>query len=109
MRHEQHLACDLPVSMTTAALGGTVDVPTIDGGKTTIKIPAGTQTGYETKLKGKGMPVLRGASFGDLFVRVRVETPTNLSKNKRAADRVCQRRKRRAGRDRLYGRREKVF
>lgn len=83
VRHEQHLACDLPVSMTTAALGGTVDVPTIDGGKTTIKIPSGTQTGYETKLKGKGMPVLRGASFGDLFVRVRVETPTNLSKKQK--------------------------
>ena len=83
IRQEQHLACEVPIPMTTAALGGTVDVPTIDGGKTTIKIPAGTQTGYETKLKGKGMPVLRGSSFGDLFVRIRVETPTNLSKRQK--------------------------
>lgn len=83
IRRDQHLMCEVPISMTTAALGGTIDIPTIDGGTTTVKIPASTQTGYEIKLKGKGMPVLRSSSVGDLYVHVQVETPTNLTKRQK--------------------------
>jgi molecular chaperone DnaJ len=77
------LHCRVPVSMVTAALGGEVEVPSIDGGKARVKIPAGTQTGRRFRLAGKGMPVLRTKQTGDMYVQVTVETPQNLTKRQR--------------------------
>jgi molecular chaperone DnaJ len=71
------------VSMTTAALGGEFEVPTIDGGKTRVKIPEGTQSGRRFRLQAKGMPVLRSKQLGDMYVQVGVETPQNLTKRQR--------------------------
>jgi molecular chaperone DnaJ len=71
------------ISMTTAALGGEFEVPTIDGGKTRVKIPEGTQSGRRFRLQGKGMPVLRSKQVGDMYVQVSVETPQNLTKRQR--------------------------
>ena len=73
----------VPVSMTTAALGDQIDIPTIDGGKSKVSIPSGTQTGQQFRLKGKGMSVLRSPSRGDMFVEIAVETPANLTKKQR--------------------------
>lgn len=75
-----NLHCRVPIAVVTAALGGSVEVPTLDGGRTEVKIPKGTQTGQQFRLKGKGMPVLRSDSKGDLFIEIFVETPVNLSK-----------------------------
>ncbi|MBN2752497.1 MAG: molecular chaperone DnaJ [Rhodospirillaceae bacterium] len=72
--------CTMPIPMTTAALGGCVEVPTIDGGRTTVEIPRGTQNGAQFRQKNKGMSVLRSPARGDMFVRTVVETPVNLSK-----------------------------
>lgn len=77
------LYCRVPVSLTTAALGGQIDVPTIDGGKTKVKVTEGTQTGKQFRLKGKGMPVLRSQQVGDMYIQVTVETPQNLSRKQR--------------------------
>jgi molecular chaperone DnaJ len=71
------------ISMTTAALGGEFEVPTIDGGKTRVKIPDGTQSGRRFRLHGKGMPVLRSKQLGDMYVQVMVETPQSLTKRQR--------------------------
>jgi molecular chaperone DnaJ len=73
----------VPISMGTAALGGDFEVPTIDGGKTRVKVPEGTQSGRRFRLQGKGMPVLRVKQFGDMYVQVVVETPQNLTKRQR--------------------------
>jgi len=75
--------CRVPVSVTTAALGGDFEVPTIDGGKTRVKVPDGTQTGKQFRLKGKGMPVLRSGRVGDMYIQVAVETPRNLTRRQR--------------------------
>jgi molecular chaperone DnaJ len=77
------LHCRVPISMVSAALGGEFEVPSIDGGKARVKIPAGTQTGRRFRLSGKGMPVLRSKQAGDMYVQVSVETPQNLSKKQR--------------------------
>ena len=77
------LHCRAPISMTTAALGGEFEVPTIDGGKTRVKIPEGTQSGRRFRLQSKGMPVLRSKQIGDMYVQVVVETPQNLTKRQR--------------------------
>ena len=77
------LFCRVPVSMTTAALGGQFEVTTLDGSKTRVKVPEGTQTGKQFRLKGKGMPVMRTSNFGDLYIQVAVETPQNLTKRQR--------------------------
>ena len=69
--------------MTTAALGGEIDAPTLDGGKTRVKVPAGVQSGKQLRLRGKGMPALRGAGAGDLYIELAVETPVNLSARQR--------------------------
>jgi molecular chaperone DnaJ len=69
--------------MTTAALGGEIDAPTLDGGKTRVKVPAGVQSGKQLRLRGKGMPALRGAGAGDLYIELAVETPVNLSHRQR--------------------------
>ena len=75
--------CRVPVSMTTAALGGEFQVPTIDGGKTRVKIPEGTQSGKQFRLKSKGMPVLRSSRIGDMYIQVVVETPRALTRRQR--------------------------
>jgi molecular chaperone DnaJ len=77
------LFCRVPVSMTTAALGGQIEVPTVDGGRGRVKIPEGTQTGRQIRLKGKGMPVLRSKATGDMYIQVEVETPKNLTRKQR--------------------------
>jgi molecular chaperone DnaJ len=73
----------VPIAMTTAALGGEFEVPTLDQSKARVKVPAGTQPGQRIRLKGKGMPVLRSRDLGDLYVQLDVETPQNLSKRQR--------------------------
>jgi molecular chaperone DnaJ len=82
-RDSADLHCRVPVSMVAAALGGEFEVPSIDGSKARVKIPAGTQTGRRFRLSGKGMPVLRTKQTGDMYVQVSVETPQNLSKKQR--------------------------
>ena len=75
--------CRVPISMTTAALGGQIDVPTIDNGKTRVKVPEGTESGKQFRLKGKGMPVLRSKVTGDMYIQVEVETPKSLNTRQR--------------------------
>lgn len=77
------LFCRVPISITTAALGGELEVPTLDGGRSKVKVPAGTQSGKQFRLKGKGMPVLRSPQAGDLYIQTVVETPVNLSRRQR--------------------------
>ncbi|MBN9037920.1 MAG: molecular chaperone DnaJ [Rhizobiales bacterium] len=77
------LYCKVPISMTTAALGGQFEVTSLDGTQTRVKVPEGTQNGRQFRLKGKGMPVLRQPQMGDLYIQVAVETPQNLSKRQR--------------------------
>jgi molecular chaperone DnaJ len=78
-REGAELQCRVPVSMTTAALGGDIEVPTIDGGRSRVKIPAGSQSGRQMRLRGKGMPALRGGGSGDMYIELAVETPVNLT------------------------------
>jgi molecular chaperone DnaJ len=78
-RDGNNLFCRVPVSMITAALGGDIEVPTIDGGRSRVKIPAGSQSGRQMRLRSKGMPALRGGPEGDMFIELAVETPVNLT------------------------------
>ncbi|HCP82571.1 MAG TPA: molecular chaperone DnaJ [Octadecabacter sp.] len=78
-REANHLFCRVPVSMAKAALGGDIEVPTIDGGRSRVKIPAGSQSGRQMRLRAKGMPALRGGGPGDMFIEMAVETPVNLT------------------------------
>jgi molecular chaperone DnaJ len=73
----------VPLRMTQAALGDEIEVPVIDGSRAKVKIPAGTQTGDQFRLRGKGFSVLRSAARGDMFIQVAVETPQNLSPKQR--------------------------
>jgi molecular chaperone DnaJ len=82
-REGADLHCRVPVSMVAASLGGEFEVPTIDGGKTKVKVPEGTQSGRRFRLAGKGMPVLRSRQSGDMYVQVVVETPQQLTKKQR--------------------------
>ncbi|MGK0265761.1 MAG: molecular chaperone DnaJ [Maricaulis sp.] len=82
-RDGPNLYCRTPASMVSAALGATIEVPTIDGGKAELKIPAGAQTGRRMRLRGKGMPRLRGGPRGDMVVELFVETPRNLSERQK--------------------------
>ena len=82
-RSEENLFYELPISFTDAALGTTVEVPSIDGGKTKIKIPPGTQSGKQLRLRGKGMPILRRNAFGDLYIKIITEVPTYLTKRQK--------------------------
>ncbi len=81
-RDGDDLYCEIPVPFVTAALGGEINVPTLDG-KASVKIPAGTQNGSVFKLRNKGMPHLRGSGHGQLLVRVAVEVPTKLTAEQR--------------------------
>jgi molecular chaperone DnaJ len=74
-----NLYCRVPVSMTAAAMGGDIEVPTIDGGRSRVKVPAGSQSGRQMRLRGKGMPALRGGAYGDMMIELAVETPVNLT------------------------------
>ena len=78
-RDGKNLYCRIPVSMTTAAIGGEIEAPTIDGGRSRVKIPNGSQSGRQMRLRSKGMPALRGSGNGDLFIELAVETPVNLT------------------------------
>lgn len=82
-REGVNLYCRIPVSMTNAALGGEVEVPTIDGGRSLVKVPAGSQTGKQMRLRAKGMPALRGGGVGDMVIEFAVETPINLTARQR--------------------------
>ena len=82
-REGADIYCRVPISLTTAALGGEFQVPTVDGGKTRVKVPEGSQTGKQFRLKSKGMPVLRTNRLGDMYIQVVVETPLNLSRRQR--------------------------
>lgn len=73
------LFCRVPVSMTRAALGGEIEVPTIDGGRSRVKVPEGSQSGRQMRLRGKGMPQLRGPGIGDMYIELAVETPVSLT------------------------------
>ena len=74
-----NLFCRVPVSMSSAALGGDIEVPTIDGGRSRVKIPQGSQSGRQMRLRGKGMPAIKSSHSGDMFIELAVETPVNLT------------------------------
>ncbi len=78
-RENQNLFCQIPISMATAAIGGELEAPTLDGGRSRVKVPAGVQSGKQLRLRGKGMPSLRGGGAGDLYIELAVETPVNLT------------------------------
>jgi molecular chaperone DnaJ len=82
-RDGSDLYCNIPVSMVTAALGGQIDIPTIDGSKLSVSIPEGSQNNKHLRLRGKGMPILRQNNFGDLHLQISVETPVNLNKKQK--------------------------
>jgi len=79
-RDGANIHCRVPIAMATAALGGAIEVPVIDGGRAKITVPPGTQTGHQFRLRGKGMSVLRSQARGDMYVQAMVETPMNLTK-----------------------------
>ena len=82
-RSEENLFFEFPISLTDAALGTTVEVPTIDGDKAKVKIPAGTQNGKQFRLREKGMPIMRNKDYGDLYIRAITEVPVSLTKEQK--------------------------
>ena len=82
-RSNENLFFECPISIADAALGTSIEIPTIDGGKAKIKIPLGTQSGKQFRLKGKGMPFMRGSGNGDLYVQVNTEVPVSLNKEQK--------------------------
>jgi len=82
-RSDENLFFEFPISIANAALGTTIEIPTIDGGKAKIKIPDGTQNGKQFRLKGKGMPYMRGSGNGDLYVQINTEVPISLNKEQK--------------------------
>ena len=82
-RDGANIHCRVPLSMTTAATGGGIEIPTIDGSRAKVQVPPGTQTGQQFRLKGKGMSVLRTTARGDMYAEIVVETPVNLSKRQK--------------------------
>ena len=83
-RDGPNIYCRVPLAMSTAALGGQIEVPTLGGGRARISIKPGTQSGTQFRLKGKGMSILRRQDMGDLFVEAAVETPVNLSNDQKS-------------------------
>jgi molecular chaperone DnaJ len=79
-RDGANIYCRVPLPFTTAALGGSIEVPTVEGTRTKVTVPAGTQSGHRFRLRGKGMTVLRSPTRGDMYVHAVVETPVNLTK-----------------------------
>ncbi|MAW01970.1 MAG: molecular chaperone DnaJ [Candidatus Pelagibacter sp.] len=82
-REEENLYFELPISLADASLGTTIEVPSIDGTKAKVKIPSGTQSGRQLRLKDKGMSMLRSSGFGDLYLQIKVETPVSLSREQK--------------------------
>ena len=82
-REQSSIFMRVPLRMTLAALGGEIEVPVVDGTRTKVKVPPGTQTGDQFRLRGKGFSVLRSAARGDMFIQVAVETPQNLTRRQR--------------------------
>ena len=82
-RDGANIHCQVPITVTAAALGGAIEVPTIDGGKARVTIPTGVQTGHQFRLKGKGMSVMRSTNRGDMYIHAQVETPVNLTKKQK--------------------------
>ena len=82
-RSGENLFFEFPISLADAALGVTVEVPTIDGGKAKVKIPAGTQNGKQFRLKSKGMPIMRSKNFGDLYIQAITEVPVSLTREQK--------------------------
>jgi molecular chaperone DnaJ len=82
-RSDENLFYECPISIADAALGTSIEIPTIDGGKAKIKIPSGTQSGKQFRLKSKGMPLMRGSGTGDLYVQVNTEVPVSLNKEQK--------------------------
>ncbi len=82
-RDGANIYCRVPIPMTRGALGGSIEVPTLGGGRAKVTIPAGTQSGHQFRLKGKGMPLMRGSRHGDMYIQVNVETPVNLTKQQK--------------------------
>jgi molecular chaperone DnaJ len=79
-RDGANIFCRVPIPITTAALGGSIEVPTVEGNRTRVTVPAGTQSGHQFRLRGKGMTVLRSNLRGDMYIHAIVETPVNLTK-----------------------------
>ena len=82
-RSDENLFFECPISIADAALGTSIEIPTVDGGKAKIKIPSGTQSGKQFRLKGKGMPYMRGSGTGDLYVQANTEVPVSLNKEQK--------------------------
>lgn len=82
-RSEENLFYEFPISLADVTLGTTVEVPTIDGEKAKVKIPAGTQNGKQFRLRGKGMPIIRDKDYGDLYIRAVTEVPVSLNKEQK--------------------------
>ena len=82
-RSDENLFFEFPISIADAALGTTIEIPTIDGGRAKIKIPGGTQNGKQFRLKSKGMPYMRGSGNGDLYVQINTEVPISLNKEQK--------------------------
>jgi molecular chaperone DnaJ len=82
-RSEENLFFEFPISLADAALGTTIEVPTIDGGKAKVKIPAGTQNEKQFRLRGKGMPIIRNKDYGDLYIQIVTEVPVHLTKEQK--------------------------
>ena len=83
VREGADIHCTIPIKMTVAALGGSFEAPTIDGGRVKVTVPEGTQNGHQFRLKGKGFSVLRSSHRGDMYIHAQVETPTKLHKKQR--------------------------
>ncbi len=83
-RSEENLFFEFPISLADASLGASIEVPTIDGGKAKVKIPAGTQNGKQFRLKGKGMPMMRNKNYGDLYIQAVTEVPISLTKEQKS-------------------------
>ncbi len=83
VRDGADIHCNIPIKMTTATLGGSIEVPTIDGSRVKVTIPEGTQHGHQMRLRGKGMSILRAGSRGDMYIHTLVETPIKLSKKQK--------------------------
>jgi len=83
-RAEENLFFEFPISLADAALGTTIEVPTLDGGKAKVRIPPGTQNGKQFRLKGKGMPIMRNKDYGDLYIQAITEVPVSLTKEQKS-------------------------
>lgn len=83
IRDGADIHCNVPISMTTAALGGSIEVPTIDGSRVKVSIPEGTQNGHQMRLRGKGMSIIRAGNRGDMYIHTMVETPIRLNKKQK--------------------------